>query len=203
MVVEIFSRTINSIWPFIVVSLTVLIVTRIVFLLTHHKKVHLYKEVYALLFCIYILLLFELLTAADTNTYHGINLMPFTEITRYSFGSKMFYVNVVGNILIFIPFGLFISSFLKSRKVYSVFIVSLITSAVVELVQLRIGRSLDIDDIILNVLGSVIGYLLYVGLKAIKNKLPGFLKSELIYNIISIVIFGFIIFWFANRMGIV
>ena len=112
-------------------------------------------------------------------------------------------INVFGNIIIFIPFGLFISSYLKSKKVFSVFFISLITSAFIELVQLKVGRSFDIDDIILNVIGSVIGYLLYLGLKSLKKKLPSCLKKDFVYNIISLLIFAGIIYWLICRIGII
>lgn len=203
MVLDIFTSTLNRIWPVIAIFLCVLITVRVAYLLSNHKKIELYKEIFMLIFVIYILLLFELLTAADTNTYHGMNLKPFTEITRYKFGTRLFNINVFGNILIFIPFGLFIASYLKSKKVFSVFFVSLITSSFVELVQLRVGRSFDIDDIILNVLGSVLGYLLYVGLKSMKQKMPKVLKKEFVYNIFSLLIFALIIYWLLSRIGII
>ena len=63
--------------------------------------------------------------------------------------------------------------------------------------QLQIGRSFDIDDIILNVVGGILGYLLYIGLSAIHRHLPDIFKSDLFYNIIYIVLiilFGIYIF---------
>ena len=203
MVLDIFTNTLNKIWPVIAIFLCVLITVRAAYLITNHKKIELYKEIFALIFVIYILLLFELLTATDTNPYHGINLKPFTEITRYKFGTRLFNINVFGNILIFIPFGLFIASYLKSKKVFSVFFVSLITSFFAELVQLKIGRSFDIDDIILNVIGSIIGYLVYIGLKSMKEKLPKCLKKDFVYNIVSLLMFALIIYWLINRIGII
>lgn len=203
MVLDIFTNTLNRIWPVIAIFLCVLITVRIAYLITNHKKIEIYKEVFGLIFVIYILLLFELLTATDTNPYHGVNLKPFTEITRYKFGTRLFNINVFGNILIFIPFGLFISSYLKSKKVFPVLFISIITSTFAELVQLKIGRSFDIDDIILNVVGSIIGYLLYLALKKLKQKLPSCLKKDFIYNILSLLIFAGIIYWLIHRIGII
>lgn len=203
MVLDIFTKTLNRIWPVIAIFLCVLITVRVAYLITNHKKIELYKEVFGLIFVIYILLLFELLTATDTNPYHGINLKPFTEITRYKFGTRLFNINVFGNIIIFIPFGLFISSYLKSKKVFSVLFISIITSTFVELVQLKIGRSFDIDDIILNVVGSIIGYIFYLILKNIKHKLPSCLKKDFVYNIISLLMFAGIIYWLIHRIGII
>lgn len=203
MVLDIFTNTLNKIWPVIAIFLCVLITVRTAYLLSNGKKVELYKEIFGLIFVIYILLLFELLTATDTNPYHGINLKPFTEITRYKFGSRLFNINVFGNILIFIPFGLFISSYLKSKRIYSLLFISLITSIFIELVQLRIGRSFDIDDILLYVIGSIIGYILYKIAKSIKRNLPGFLKKDFVYNVISLVLFAAIIYWLISRIGII
>lgn len=203
MVLDIFTKALNRVWPMIAIFLCVVIVVRIAYIITNHKKITLYKEVFGLIFIIYILLLFQMLIATDTNNFHGVNLKLFNEITRYKFGTRLFNINVFGNILIFVPFGLFISEYLSAKKVYLVFIVSMLTSASVELVQLRIGRSFDIDDILLNVIGSILGYMLYKLLKHIKTKLPGFLKSDLFYNIISIILFAGIVYWLATRIGII
>jgi len=202
MVLDIFTKTLNNVWPMIAIFLSVVVIVRVFYLISNNKKITLYKEIFSLLFLIYILLLFELLTATDTNNYHGVNLTPFAEISRYQFGSRQFIINVFGNIIIFIPFGIFIASYLKAKKIYPCFIISVLTGITVELVQLKIGRSFDIDDIILNVFGTVIGYLVYSGLKSIKKKLPDFLKKDFVYNIISLVIFGFVVYWLACRIGL-
>mgnify|MGYP002626780246 CR=1 FL=1 len=66
--------------------------------------------------------------------------------------------------------------------------VALIVSFSAEAIQYYIGRVFDIDDIILNVLGAFLGYLLFVALSAIKNRLPNFMKSDGFINFIVIVI---------------
>ena len=53
---------------------------------------------------------------------------------------------------------------------------------------MNIGRSFDIDDIILNLTGGIIGYFIYKILYNIKEKLPEFLRKEWIYNILLILI---------------
>jgi len=203
MVLDIFLKTLNSVWPMIAIFLCVVISTRVAYLLSGHHKIVIYKEVCSLIFIIYMLLLFELLTATEVNSYHGMNLTPFAEISRYQFLSRQFNINVFGNIFIFVPFGLFISSYLKTKKGIQVFLVSLFTSITVELVQLKIGRSFDIDDILLNVCGALIGYLIYVCLKKLKSKMPGFLKSDAFYNVFSIIVFAVLVYWLASRIGII
>lgn len=203
MVLDLFAKTLNSVWPMIAIFLCVLITSRIAYLILHHKRITVYKEIFALIFIIYMLLLFELLTATDTNTFHGINLKLFAEISRYKFGSRLFNINVFGNILIFIPFGMFIAAYINSKKAFPVFLVALFTSTVVELVQLKIGRSFDIDDILLNVIGSILGYILYKVLKSIKRRLPRFFRSDIFLNLFSIIVFIIIIYWLSLRIGII
>ena len=86
------------------------------------------------------------------------------------------------------PFGFFASYYLKPKKVYLVFFMTLLTSLAIELVQLYIGRVFDIDDIILNVIGGILGYISYYLLDKFASKLPSILKSEVFLDIISIIL---------------
>ncbi len=143
-----------------------------------------------------------MLTRSELNTISGYNLVPFTEIFRYKIGSSAFYLNVVGNIVMFIPFGYFISSYINPNRMLPIIIVSAISSATVEFVQVCIGRSFDVDDIILNVIGSIIGFLLFVALRAIKKYLPGIFGKDIIYNIICFIILIFMVLCLLGRMGV-
>ena len=181
-------KIVNNIWPMLVVFIVAISLIRFFYLRNHRERFCFYKEFCYLLSIIYIWLLFEILTMTELNGASGMNLIPFSEILRYKLGTKMFYYNVVGNIIIFIPFGYLTSIYVKPKKIWPILITTLITSALVEFVQLRIGRSFDIDDILLNVVGSIIGYLLFIALSAINKKLPDFLKSDFIYNLLCIVL---------------
>ena len=96
----------------------------------------------------------------------------------------------------FIPFGFFASYFLKSKKLTLPLILTIILTCTIETVQYYIGRVFDIDDIILNVIGGIIGFLLYVVVDVLQSKIPG-LKNNSILNlliiaiIVIIVIYGF------------
>lgn len=197
MVSNLILKVFNDIWPMLVVFIVSIVLLRFFYLQNHREKFCFHKEFCYLISIIYIWLLFEILTMTELNSAGGMNLVPFSEIARYEIGTTMFNYNVLGNMLIFIPFGYLIGVYVNPKKVWPVIITTLITSGVVEFVQLRIGRSFDIDDIILNVVGGLIGYLLYIGLSAINKRLPDFLRSDLIYNIICIilvVLFGIYIF---------
>ena len=77
---------------------------------------------------------------------------------------------------------------MKTRKALPILIISLITSIVIEYTQLKIGRTFDIDDITLNIVGGFIGYLIYIVLDILSDHLPSFFKTDLFKNIITVVI---------------
>ncbi len=202
MILETLTNAILDVWPMLVIFLVVLITIRVGYLRINHEKLVFYREFINLMFVIYILLLYQLLTTTELNKMSGLNIVPFTEIFRYEIGSPSFIYNVIGNILIFIPFGYFVSMYMKATKFSHILAVSLITSLTVELVQLHIGRSFDIDDIILNVSGSILGFLLFIGLTAIKKHLPRIFQSDLFYNIICLLILVVVIIYFTKIIGL-
>lgn len=122
-------------------------------------------------FWIYMLVLiyFLLLSERKEYTYYRYNLVLFQEIKRFLNGAKYFstkeiILNLLGNVVGFIPLGFFIS--MKFRKkafsFLSVFFVFLF-SLTMETIQLifRIGV-FDVDDLLLNTLGGFIGFFLYL-----------------------------------------
>lgn len=202
MVLNLFTGALAKIWPMLTIFLVVITAIRISYIKINHERFIFYKEFWNLIFVIYVLILFQLLTDTEINTSGGLNLVPFTEMFRYRIGSEMFYSNVIGNILIFIPFGYFISNYVNASKISHILFISILSSLTVELVQLQIGRSFDIDDIILNVVGSILGFLLYIALSAIRKHMPRFLQSDLFYNIICIILCIIFIIYFTKIMGL-
>lgn len=102
------------------------------------------------------------------GSIHGVNLTPFAEISRYWKGSEgltdsMFWLNIGGNIAAFLPLGFFVPLLTRTRW-YGVFTMAIVyvASLGAELLQyaLNIG-SFDIDDILLNTLGGLLGVLLF------------------------------------------
>ena len=199
---EILTNSLNNMWPMLTIFLVIIASVRIAAIKSSGERFIFHKEFGNLLFIIYILLLYELLTRSELNHVSGYNLVPFTEILRYKVGTTNFYINVIGNIVVFIPFGYFISRYIKPKRILPILIVSVISSATVEFVQLCIGRSFDVDDILLNALGALIGFLFYVALNAIKKYLPGIFEKDLIYNIICFIILGCMVLYFLSRMGV-
>ena len=71
---------------------------------------------------------------------------------------------VVENVLLFIPYG-FLSScaFVKFRNFFGCMLFGALTSMAVECLQLVTARGyFQIDDILTNILGTVVGYLLFL-----------------------------------------
>lgn len=148
-------------WPMILLSCVVLIIIRIAYLYKNNQKLVVSKEIMSLAFVVYILCMFQIVTSQDVSTVHGVNITLFKELTRYPIGTKLFYRNIIGNIIMFIPFGFFASYYLKLSKKSFIFFLTLIVSIVIECIQLKIGRAFDVDDIILNIIGSLLGYFIY------------------------------------------
>lgn len=175
-------------WPMVLISVVVLVSFRVCYLLKNKEKLVLYKELLALSFVIYILCLFQVVTFQDNVSWSTNNFIPFKEMFRYNIGSRLFVKNVLGNALMFLPYGFFISYYLKNKKPWLTLILTVVASFSIELVQMVIGRVFDIDDIMLNLLGGYLGYLLYYWLGRFYEKLPSVFKSELCLNIISAII---------------
>ena len=105
----------------------------------------------------------------EEHAEYRYNLTLFQEIGRYygvgiRTGSwNLFWLNVVGNICVFVPFGMFLPKlFARCRNLFFVTVLSLELSLCVEVIQLmtRVG-SFDVDDLLLNTVGGILGYLVY------------------------------------------
>ncbi|CDZ75516.1 hypothetical protein ING2D1G_1378 [Peptoniphilus sp. ING2-D1G] len=100
----------------------------------------------------------------------GINLVPFKTIKSYLKYSEAFHaaLNILGNVLIFVPMGFMLPLLYEDLRSYKkTLIFTMIICMLVETIQFFVGRSVDIDDLMLNVVGASIGYLVY----KIKGKL--------------------------------
>lgn len=192
---------IKNLWPMFLLFIIVICAIRIIDVITNKKKIVLYQELVNLIFIIYLLLLFQLVTSTDFESYSN-NFVPFKEIMRYRIDSSLFYRNVIGNILLFVPFGYFVSFYLNNLKWYIALFLSVLTSASTEVIQMYIGRSFDIDDIMLNIVGGFVGYLIYKLQRKIIDILPNWIKKNWLANIISIICFILIvmfIYWVLWR----
>jgi len=95
------------------------------------------------------------------------NFVPFKTISAYvkaifygSINMDIPIKNLAGNLFLFLPMGIFLPYLIKRSNKISVFsILMVILLFVIEVIQLVTRRgSFDIDDIILNMLGALIGF---------------------------------------------
>ncbi len=186
------------IWPMIVIVVTIIASIRIMYLINTKKSFKLYEELVSLSFIIYILSLFYLVTFQDVN-YGTSNFTPFKEMFRYDIGSSLFFKNVLGNILLFIPLGFYAGYYTKSKNIIPLFIIITISSTTIEFTQLNIGRTFDIDDIILNVIGGILGFLLY----KFGGHLPKFTKKTWFLNIITILLLAIFLTYLLSIYGLI
>jgi glycopeptide antibiotics resistance protein len=187
-------------YPMIILFTVVIVTIRLVYLIVKREKFILYKETFMLAFLMYSLILFYVVTFQDQN-YGTNNFIPFHEIMRYEFCSRYFIHNVLGNVIMFLPFGFFVSYILKTKRPLAIFIITMITSVSIEVTQLLIGRTFDVDDIILNIFGGMIGYLAYAIGSVISHKLPKFTKSTWFRNIeMLLILIGTIIIYLSTGL---
>lgn len=140
----------------IILSIISYIFFRILVRIKYKKKIEFNKEFSLIMFIIYLLILFFIVTY-PVNEYGYNNYSLFRELLRYKIGSNGFINNIIGNILLFIPFGMFLRYYFK-LKIISLIFITILYSLSIEVTQILINRVFDIDDIILNLIGAIIGY---------------------------------------------
>lgn len=112
-----------------------------------------------------------------------INYMPFVEVKRfisdgyfsYIFTSALIIRNYGGNFILLMPLSVIsLLLYSKFQKSINNFLLCLFTSIMIEMLQLAenmigvgLGRSSDINDIILNTLGAVFAFYIFRGVSNI------------------------------------
>lgn len=134
------------------------------------------------LFYVYILLLsyflfFSERYGRDTITQQ-YNLELFKEIKRFikyreQIGLEGFVVNIFGNVIAFMPYGFLLPLLNRAyRRFYSIGILSILFSLVVETAQLLLKVGVfDVDDVLMNSLGGILGYLIFLSIHSIYRRL--------------------------------
>jgi glycopeptide antibiotics resistance protein len=98
------------------------------------------------------------------------NLVPFRTMEHdFRKGGWEFLVNFVGNVVVTLPIGWFLPYFLGQKcSVIKVGGFAMVLSAIIEVLQGISGKRVaDIDDVILNTTGALIGYALWSGVERV------------------------------------
>lgn len=97
-------------------------------------------------------------------TGEAISLTPFQTITGFlDWGSTDdIWINIISNFVIFIPIGFLLPCLRKEfRQIWAIAPVCFGLPVFIEFFQLFIGRHTDIDDVMLNFLGGMFGWIIY------------------------------------------
>ncbi|GIO28666.1 VanZ family protein [Ornithinibacillus bavariensis] len=170
-------KYINDI-PVLLILIT-LLVYALIRLIQKKKHVKIYREIINMLLIAYVecLLYLTLFPANGTSTpsLASINLIPFRTINLYinfqgDFSLQI--INLLGNIVVFIPIGIFIVLFIKKATFIHSLLIGIGSTLFIEVMQLVlsingvISRSFDVDDLLLNTIGVLIGYFMAILLRA-------------------------------------
>ena len=137
------------------------------------KKRTQYRILGKILFVLYIIFVFYFLLISEIygrtgemQNYH-YNLVLFKEIKRFwnyrkQLGIFSTAANLLGNVLIFLPFGFFMPMASEYKSFLGTTVYSLSLSLVIEITQLfmKVG-SFDVDDLLLNTIGGMLGYIAF------------------------------------------
>lgn len=103
-----------------------------------------------------------------------INIVPFVDMYQILFHSVDIMVpirNLGFNILLFVPFGFFMAMRkpLSNRRLGQITLIGAILSLGIEVVQYAIpmGRTADINDVILNTIGASLGCVIWIALQKV------------------------------------
>ena len=127
-------------------------------------------------FIVYFLLFSDLYGRTGVRTQYSYNLVLFKEIKRFwqyreQLGFYAVASNLLGNVLIFVPFGFFLPMASAYRNFFSAIFYSFSLSLCVETFQLlTMVGSFDVDDLLLNTVGGAAGYLVFVVCAAIRRR---------------------------------
>ena len=161
------------------------------------------RFVLPILFGFYVTLVFHI-TGAGT-LWDALDLPPelwFARINPLPFHNEINIVGYALNAVMFMPFGFLVPIVCpENRKLSTVALGGLVFSLLIEASQILSLRGTDVDDLIMNTLGAVLGYCffrLWAFFIGTRNK--GFDAKEPIFWILAIFLGRFLLF---NYLGLI
>lgn len=177
---------------YMLVAIPFYVIGRLIFIKMKQKQVKMIREIIMAGFTVYMIALasqtiipqWNAGISPDTGKFYldvymsnemaGVNWTPFSTITNYDFQTNervadwgtVSLLNLAGNVFLFSPIGFFLPViWQKWRSFRKVLWVAIGTTCFIEFVQFFIGRSSDIDDVLLNTIGVLFGYGVFLLLK--------------------------------------
>lgn len=98
------------------------------------------------------------------SAMHSLNLIPFQFITtEWGMSTRKQITQEIANVMMFVPLGfIFPAVYKRLRRCRWTILCTMGVSFCIEFMQYFIGRSADVDDVLLNTCGGAIGYLLFI-----------------------------------------
>lgn len=111
------------------------------------------------------------------HSYVPMNLVPFIDV---SYGRGDFIRQIVLNVIMTIPFGFLLPLIKNKTSLIKIMLYTFLLSLGIEILQPLVNdfRSSDITDLITNVFGGVLGYILYFLFRPLTAKILCYIKNE-------------------------
>lgn len=152
-------------------------------------------------FALYVAFLLKLLLfSRPPGSEQSLNLIPFSTISEYLFSDaasvrRSAIGNVVGNIVAFAPLGLYLPLLRRDARVWANVLIIASTSIAVEVVQGTLGLgSSDIDDVILNTVGGLVGVLCFTLLRVLLRRRARVIAAVAGLSVLAVPILCYLLF---------
>ena len=123
------------------------------------------KLSHVIVFIYYVIMLFNMVIFARYNIMDSYNFIPFKSIIDIFKNGSLYsiIIDIFGNLLVFMPLEYFLIELFNVKKFKFNFILSFGIILLIELFQyiFKVGV-LDVDDLILDVLGMMLFYVIYM-----------------------------------------
>ncbi|WP_431030445.1 VanZ family protein [Lysinibacillus sp. LZ02] len=141
------------------------------FLYIRRKNFSVWREIVLYVFVLYTVAILSQTIIPNYRAalgYRTMNLVPFQTISSYghqlfsgTYMNRIAFYNLTGNILLFIPFGMLLPLLWRPfRKIGWQITAAIVIPLFIEGTQYFIGRSTDIDDVILNAVSIYLGFVM-------------------------------------------
>ncbi len=173
MIVFIRDYLLENLWIYYLIGIITYILIRIIYMKRKKKILDGKKELLYFIFACYLIVIFSA-TVMPTwyestidgvtrigilRTEHKFNFIPFRTILYFwsDTSGENSVINLLANIGLLFPFGVLFPVIWKKYRKRTILFGTLISLSI-EILQIIPGRSTDIDDLILNVIGCAVGY---------------------------------------------
>lgn len=193
-------RYVSNMVPYMIAMLPILIVVRISIklpIIKEGKKLNIVHEIGVIIFILYLVGLasqtiipklefgsngIEIVGTIGFD-YNRINTTPFNKIKEVLYLVRLgnfnyLLIEVLGNIGVFSVIGFIVPLLWNKFKSIKTILLCFLISVCIETVQLILPRATDVDDLIMNTLGGLIGYIGYIIFKRLFPEFTSKFKEE-------------------------